>query len=141
MDDERDFLDEMIEESTARNPDFPRLVEQARRNRELMRALADQRRRRKVSQTVVAAAMGTSQSAVSELEQNASDAMVSTIGKYADALGMTVQFHLIPKSAADGEPTFVVHEDGTENIRVSRSRSPRKPAPRGSTRQSSAAKS
>jgi hypothetical protein len=35
-DDERDFVDEVIEESTAKHASFPRLMEQARRNRELL---------------------------------------------------------------------------------------------------------
>ena len=77
-DEERDFLDEIIEESTARNPNFPNLMDQARRNREMLAALAAERRRKRVSQTVVAAGMGTSQSAVSTLEKSASDVKLST---------------------------------------------------------------
>jgi DNA-binding transcriptional regulator YiaG len=109
-DSERDFLDEVIDESTARNPNFPQLMEQAHRNRELLRELAAQRKRRRVSQTVVAAAMGTSQSAVSTLETTAADAQVSTIEKYAGALGLTVQFHLIPMALGSAEPSVVVHD-------------------------------
>jgi uncharacterized protein (DUF3084 family) len=108
-DDERDFLDEVIEESTSKNPDFPQLMEQARRNRELLGTLAAQRRRRKVSQTVVAASMGTSQSSVSTLEKTASDAMVSTVERYAAALGYAVQFHLLPLERASAEPAVIVH--------------------------------
>ena len=74
-----------------------------------MQALATQRKRRKVSQTVVAASMGTSQSAVSALEKTSSDAMMSTIEKYAGALGYAIQFHLVPLAAA--EPAVVVHDD------------------------------
>jgi len=107
-DDERDFLDEVIEESTALNPNFPKLMQQARRNRELLHVLAAQRKRLKVSQTVVAAQMGTSQSAVSTLEKTASDALVSTVEKYADALGFAVQFHLVPRAQAG--PAVVVHD-------------------------------
>jgi predicted transcriptional regulator len=109
-DNERDFLDEVIEESTANNPNFPQLMEQARRNRELLRTLAAQRRLRKVSQTVVAAAMGTSQSSVSTLEKTASDTMVSTVERYAAALGYAVQFHLVPLEQASAEPAVVVHD-------------------------------
>lgn len=96
MAEEMDFLDEVIAESTAANPEFPQLMEQARRNRELLATLAGERKRNKVSQTRVAAAMGTSQSAVSALEKSAADAKVSTIEKYAGALGFAVQFHLVP---------------------------------------------
>ncbi len=109
-DHDTDFLDEVMAESVARNPEFPELVEQARRNRELLAALRAQRRRSKVSQHDLARAMCTTQSAVSELENNASDAKVSTIEKYACALGLTVQFHLLPATHADAGPTVVVHE-------------------------------
>jgi DNA-binding XRE family transcriptional regulator len=106
---EMDFLDEVVAESTAANPDFPVLMEQARRNRELLATLASQRRRHKVSQTRVAAAMGTSQSAVSALEKTAADAKVSTIEKYAGALGFAVQYHLVPLHK--DEPAVVVHDN------------------------------
>jgi len=109
-DHEPDFLDEVIEESTALDPSFPQLMAQARRNRELLAALRKQRKRAKVSQKVLAEAMGTSQSAVSELEKTASDAKVSTVEKYAGALGFAVQYHLVPIN--DGsEPAVVVHEN------------------------------
>ncbi len=108
-DDDPDFLDEVIEESTALNPNFPQLMAQARRHRELLAGLARQRKRRRISQKVVAAAMGTSQSAVSELEKTASDAKVSTVEKYAGALGFAVQYHLVPLGAVT-EPALVVHD-------------------------------
>lgn len=110
MHDDRDFLDEVIEESTAKNPNFSQLMEQARRNRELLSTLAVQRKRRKVSQTVVAAAMATSQSSVSTLEKTTSDTMVSTVERYAAALGYAVQFHLVPLQQAAAEPAVVVHD-------------------------------
>jgi len=108
MSEEMDFLDEVIAESTAANPNFPQLMAQARRNRELLSTLATQRKRNKVSQTRVAAAMGTSQSAVSALEKTAADAKISTIEKYAGALGFAVQYHLVALS--EDEPAVVVHE-------------------------------
>jgi len=110
-DDDRDLLDEVIEESTALNPSFPELMAQARRKRELLTTLGQQRRRRKVPQKVVAAAMGTSQSAVSELETAASDVKVSTLEKYASALGLSVQYHLVPLDEAAGAPAVVVHDE------------------------------
>jgi hypothetical protein len=54
--------------------------------------------------------MGTSQSAVSTLEKTASDAKVSTIEKYAGALGLAVQFRLVPLSQATAEPPIVIQE-------------------------------
>jgi len=44
----RDFLDKTIDKRTVRNPEFPRLVDAARRRRELLRALTEQREEQKV---------------------------------------------------------------------------------------------
>lgn len=107
---EPDFLDEVIAESTAQNPEFPKLMAQAKRNREILATLRERRKSAKVSQKSVAIAMSTTQSAISDLEKNAADAKVSTIEKYAGALGYTVQFHLLPVAQASVEPAVVVHE-------------------------------
>lgn len=106
---ERDFLDEMIDKHSARNPEFPRLLDAARRRRELLRVLAEQRQGQKRSQTAVAAAMETSQSYVARLESTAPDTRISTIDRYADCLGFSVQYHLIPVAEAVDAPSVVVH--------------------------------
>jgi seryl-tRNA synthetase len=105
---ERDFLDETIDKRTARNPEFPRLLDAARRRRELLRALAGEREQQKRSQTAIAAAMETSQSFVARLETTAADAKISTVDRYADSLGFVIQYHLIPIAEADGAPPVVV---------------------------------
>jgi predicted XRE-type DNA-binding protein len=110
-DDEPDFLEELIAEGIARNPEFPKLLEEARRKREFMEALRGERKRRKVSQKQVAKAMGTTQSAVSELERNtAADARLSTFEKYASAIGYAVEFRLVPIEQAAGRPAVVVED-------------------------------
>jgi predicted transcriptional regulator len=106
---ERDFLDEMIAERTARNPGFPRLMAAVGRRRELFRALAGLREQQQRTQTDVAAAMETSQSSLARLEGTASDARLSTIDRYADSLGYVVQHHLIPLEEAADAPAVVVH--------------------------------
>lgn len=106
---ERDFLEEMIDKRTARSPELPRLMDAARRRRELLRALAEQREEQKRSQTTVAAAMETSQSFVARLESTAADTKISTVDRYAESLGFIVQYHLIPLAQADGAPAVVVH--------------------------------
>jgi len=107
---EPDFLDEMIAERTAANPEFPQLLEAARRRRGLMRALAERRTAQQRSQTAVAAAMETSQSFVARLESTASDAKISTIDRYAGSLGYVVQYHLIPADEQGrAAPAVVVH--------------------------------
>ena len=65
---EKDFLAEVIHERSARNPHFPALVKAAEERRELLLALARKREASGLTQTEVAAAMGTSQSQVARLE-------------------------------------------------------------------------
>lgn len=107
---DKDFLDEITTERKARNPDFPKLVEAAARRRELLNALAAERRERRHSQTAVAAAMQSSQSSIARLESSATDARISTIDRYAQALGYKVQYHLIPSADAP-HPPVVIHPD------------------------------
>jgi predicted transcriptional regulator len=106
---ERDFLDEMIAKRTARNPDFPHLLDTARRRRELLLTLAERREQQQRTQTAIAAAMSTSQSFVARLESTAADAKISTVERYADTLGYVVQYHLIPAEQGAGAPPVVVH--------------------------------
>ena len=97
---DRDFLDEVVEERTARNPEFPALVEAAERRRQLLGALAERRRQREQSQTAVAAAMRSSQSSIARLETSATDARLSTLDRYAHALGYRVEYSLVPETPA-----------------------------------------
>ena len=87
----KDFLDELIDERTESDPGFPELVDAALRTRRLVRALSDRRRALGMSQTVIAARMGTSQSALARLEAGGSDPRLSTIERYAQALGEEVK--------------------------------------------------
>jgi len=89
-----DFLTQIIEARTARNPAFPGLVEAACRRRELLRELGAQREKLGLSQTAVAAMMGTSQSAVARLESGDVDAKLSTVERYAAALGHKVEWRI-----------------------------------------------
>ena len=89
-----DFLDEIVRDRTAKNAEFPQLVEAAVRRRALLRELASLREEVGLSQTAVAARMGTSQSAVARLESAEVDAKLSTIERYAAAIGQRVEFHL-----------------------------------------------
>jgi len=58
----------------------------------LIDRLVARRQRLGLSQTEVAARMGTSQSAVARLEAGRSDARVSTLERYATALGTSLAF-------------------------------------------------
>lgn len=83
----KDFLDEVIEGRTKKNPEFPEMVEAALRARRLLRSLAERRRELGLSQTAVAARMRTSQSALARLEGGEADPRISTVERYALAMG------------------------------------------------------
>jgi DNA-binding transcriptional regulator YiaG len=82
----RDFLREIVDERTARNPGFRLLLSDAEERRKLARKLATLREKKTLSQTVVAARMGTSASVVSKLEAGG-DVKVSTMQRYCAAIG------------------------------------------------------
>jgi transcriptional regulator with XRE-family HTH domain len=89
-----DFLDETIASRTAANAAFPRLVAAAARRRELFRQLVTLRASLGLSQTAVAARMGTSQSVVARLEAGDLDSRISTLERYADAVGVELELGL-----------------------------------------------
>lgn len=109
MTQEPDALDELIAERTALNPEFPKLMEAAARRRALLREFAGIREKHGRSQTAVAADMQTSQSSVARLETSSGDARLSTLDRYALALGFRVQWHLLPIEGSEAEPALVVH--------------------------------
>jgi ribosome-binding protein aMBF1 (putative translation factor) len=82
----KDFLDEVVASRSKRNPRFPDLVAEAERRRAMARDLASQRTRAGLSQTLVAARMGTAASVVSKLEAGA-DVKLSTLQRYCEAIG------------------------------------------------------
>jgi ribosome-binding protein aMBF1 (putative translation factor) len=90
----KDFLDEMIDERVRANPKFGSLLDAAVRRRELLEELAAEREALGLSQTVVAARMHTSQSAVARLESAEVDAKLSTVERYAAALGKKINWEL-----------------------------------------------
>jgi ribosome-binding protein aMBF1 (putative translation factor) len=91
----KDFLDEMVAERTKANPDFPNLLDGAIRRRRLLEELAASREAQGLSQTVVAARMHTSQSAVARLESAEVDAKLSTIERYAAAVGKGIAWEVV----------------------------------------------
>ena len=75
---------------------FPGFAEMAEARRQLVDELVARRRAQGLSQTVVAARMGTSQSAVARLEASAGDLKVSTLERYAAAVGAPIAWTLAP---------------------------------------------
>jgi len=70
--------------------------------RRLVTDLTAQRRSAGLSQTEVAARMGTSQSAVARLETGDADVRVSTLERYAAAIGSQVAWQARPGSVQPG---------------------------------------
>ena len=71
---------------------FPGFKQMAERRRALADALTATRLELGLSQTEVAARMGTSQSAVARLESGDADIRLSTLERYAAALGRTIDW-------------------------------------------------
>ena len=85
--------------SAVRLPVLPGFREMALRRmlrdrRRLMRELAGRRQDAGLSQTEIAARMGTSQSAVARLEAGEADVRASTLERYAAALGTEITWKL-----------------------------------------------
>jgi predicted transcriptional regulator len=75
---------------------FPGLQDLSGPRRALIDELTRARRESGLSQTEIAARMGTSQSAVARLESGELDARLSTLERYAAAVGHTVNWHVRP---------------------------------------------
>jgi transcriptional regulator with XRE-family HTH domain len=86
----------MIARRAAVNPEFPVMVHAALDRRRLLRALAAERERRHIPQQTVARSMRTSQPAVARIESGEVDVRLSTIERYAAAVGQRLRFQLDP---------------------------------------------
>jgi predicted transcriptional regulator len=80
----------------SRRTSFPGLQDMADRRRGLIEELAAARRASGASQTEIAARMRTSQSAVARLESGELDARMSSLERYAAAVGHIVDWHVRP---------------------------------------------
>jgi DNA-binding XRE family transcriptional regulator len=88
--DERDDLDELIEEFAREDSDLPRIVDALARARIMVRELARAREEVGMTQAQVAERIGTTQSAVARLERADVDPRLSTLVKYAAVVGRRV---------------------------------------------------
>jgi ribosome-binding protein aMBF1 (putative translation factor) len=87
------------DEPVAQLPIMPGFREMAARRMaedraRLVRELAGQRQAARLSQTEVAARMGTSQSAVARLESGTADVRASTLERYAAAVGGQITWEI-----------------------------------------------
>jgi transcriptional regulator with XRE-family HTH domain len=90
-------VDEIQMNERRHQPVFPGFREMSERRRALSDELVERRRALGLSQTQVAARMGTSQSAVARIETGASDVLMSTVDRYASALGWRLEWSLEPE--------------------------------------------
>ena len=95
IDDDNDDLDALTAERTAADPTLPGLIAAARERRAFLRQMAERRQDLGIPQKQVALAMGTSQAFVSRLETGKVDPQHSTEDRYAAAIGMRVERHLV----------------------------------------------
>lgn len=101
MAEEKDDLEEFIQEQTRETPEFPAWVDAAVRRRQFLRQMAGIRKELGLSQTMVAARMHTSQSQVVRLETgDETDPRLSTLEKYAIALGKEIELRVKPAKAS-----------------------------------------
>ncbi|HUP69954.1 MAG TPA: helix-turn-helix transcriptional regulator [Acidimicrobiales bacterium] len=91
----KDDLDVLIDELSEDDPSLPQRVAAALERRELARQLADRRRESGLTQSELAKRMQTSQGQVTRFESGA-DTRLSTVARYAAAVGMKVEWSLAP---------------------------------------------
>ena len=90
-----DELDELIAEFTAKDPNFPCLVEEAMERQTLVQTLIEERKRQRITQKKLAARMATKQSTLARMEQGHRDPRLSTLQKYASSLGKRITWQLV----------------------------------------------
>ena len=95
----RDDLDTLIDELAHDDPEIHLRIAAALERRELARQLADHRRAAGLTQVEVAERMGTSQGQVTRFESGA-DTRLSTVARYAAALGVKVDWTIAPAPRA-----------------------------------------
>lgn len=86
-----DDLDEFITQGSAANVDFRQAYEDAATRSALLQHLIDLRQAQHLSQTDVSRSMGTTQSAISELEGGTTDPHLSTLQRYARAVNASLR--------------------------------------------------
>ena len=90
-------------EGEERGSAFPGLGRAAARPSRVVAELVEARRREGLSQTEVAARMGTSQSAVARVESGTADVRLSTLERYAAALGSRLEWRVAGSSRGAAE--------------------------------------
>ena len=93
-DEEMDDLDRTIARWKKENPEFEKGYDEGYENFKIGVLLQLSREQAKLTQEEVAQKMGTKKSAISRIENHAEDIRLSTLRKYAKALGKKVHFEI-----------------------------------------------
>jgi transcriptional regulator with XRE-family HTH domain len=99
---EIDDFDRWIEEEQRADPRLAGAIADAECRSDLLLFLINCRVGQRISQATVADAMDTTQSAVSELEGGGTDPRLSTLQRYARALGCVMRLHVESQSPVYG---------------------------------------
>ena len=84
-----------------RDPDFRALYDDLRARHEVLDTLVRTRSANRLPQEVMAKRMDISQPTVSEFESESSDPRLSTVQRYARALGGRIEVRFVPDPLAD----------------------------------------
>lgn len=117
----QDDLEGWIADEAHADGRFTLAMEDARCRADLLRQLAAVRSQLGLSQSAVARAMETTQSAVSEMEGGATDPRLSTLQRYARAVHCQLSVHLAAESYGPWRP--LAHLQGASPGRLGEPRS------------------
>ena len=87
-------VERYLETRKKRSPKFARNFESGYEAFEFTVMLREARKRAGITQEMVAKKLGTKKSAISRIENHAEDIRLSTLGKYAKALGLKLKVQL-----------------------------------------------
>jgi tetratricopeptide (TPR) repeat protein len=93
-------LGQLLKEYEGTDPSFAALVKEDVRRHHLLKMLTDLRKQSGKSQADVAEAMGTQQPAIARLEAGGGDPKMSTLQRYAVALGAKIQWRVVKDDLA-----------------------------------------
>lgn len=91
-----------------------KFIESALQSQAVLRELVRRRKRQRLSQTQVASRMGTSQSAIARIETAGMDIRMSTLERYAAAIGHKINFKLSRLNAAHTQDSDDAAGEGLE---------------------------
>jgi len=115
----RDDLDALIDDLAEDDPGIHLRVAAALERRQLARDLAHRRRDAGMPQADIASRMGTSQGQITRFESGA-DTRLSTVARYAAALGVRVEWTITPDSKSPTKKSATANRGKVTAVRLRR---------------------